>query len=435
MIKSSKCINIDWLECHCLEPIKPRDAEYFRSLGFDVVERDYGTRVYEQMFTLFLEDGQPFLEVRRQPHKTNDKNKYQVLEDGSCHLRLHNRACYFNDAGSIMQTFIKTHGYTFRRISRIDLCLDFERFDSGDLPAKFVARYFKGRYAKVNQCSISAHGQDMWDGQQWNSVSWGSKKSPVFTRLYNKSLELRQCKDKPYIRQAWASCGLVDDFIQLTKTNRDGSTYKPEIWRLEFAITSEVKNWVCFDVDEEGNNTHYSVRNNLSRYANREAILTMFASLTARYFHFKKVEEKGRISPALSAIRTEVNWLNREKSMQRKDRCKDKVLFDFHCAESYKVEKVAAAKGDNKALLALRRRVEYYKLTHISEKVREACDAIIQSIDRELLSSSAAQPHDEKELLLLQRLTALQIGKKGCVDIAAEKEFIRSIVELGDSLF
>ena len=435
MIKSSKCINIDWLECHCIEPGEPRDAEYFRALGFAVVERDFGTRVYEQMFTLYLEDGQPFLEVRRAPHKSNEHNKYQVLEDGSCHLRLHNRACYFNDAGAIMQAFISEHGYIFRRISRIDLCLDFERFDSGDLPAKFVARYFKGRYAKVNQCSISAHGQDMWDGQTWNSVSWGSKKSPVFTRLYNKSLELRECKDKPYIRQAWASCGLVDDFILLTKKNRDGSVYKPEIWRLEFAITSEVKNWVCFDVDEAGDKTHYSVRNDLSRYSSRESLLTMFASLVARYFHFKVVEEKGKISPALAAMRNEVVWSNRERSLQRKDRCRDKELFDFHCAECYKVEKVAAASCDNKALLALRRRVEQYKLTHLSERIREACDAIIRSIDRELLTHSAAHPHDETEILLLQRLTALQIEQKGNADVEAEREFVRSILALQTELF
>lgn len=119
------------------------------------MQRDYGTRVYAEMFTIYTPDGQPFLEVRRSPHLSNNINKFQVLEIGSCHLRLHNRACYYNNAGQILSDFITTHGYTFKRIARIDLALDFEKFDSGDLPAKFVARYLKGVYAKVNQCSIN----------------------------------------------------------------------------------------------------------------------------------------------------------------------------------------------------------------------------------------------------------------------------------------
>ena len=412
---TNRCINIDWLEVHCIEPLEPRDADYFRALGFEVSMRDYGTRVYEEMFTLYLTDGQPFLEVRRKPHMTNDHNKFQVLELGSCHLRLHNRACYFNDAGSILQQFITTHGYQFRRISRIDLCLDFERFDSGDYPAKFVKRYLNGRFAKVNQCSIAVHGQDMWDGQQWNSLAWGSKKSPIFTRFYNKSLELREVKDKPYIRQAWASAGLVDDFIQLTKKGPDGSFYKPEIWRLEFAIQSSVKNWVCFDVDENGNKTHRSVRNDLSRYLTRDHLESMYSSLVNHYFHFKEVEPghaKGKYD------------------------CPDKRLFDFSGHDSvYKVDKVTTAKVDNRALLALKRRIEEYKLTHIEQTMRRACDLILESIEKELIMRHCVNPHDETEVQLLQRLIAYRMNGQSDKPLTVEKQFIESLLELPDAIF
>lgn len=432
----NRCINIDWLEVHCIEPLQPRDAEYYRSLGFDVIERDYGTRVYEQMFTICLSDGQPFVEVRRQPHRTNNINKYQVLEEGSCHLRLHNRACYFNNAGQLLQEFLQTHSYTFKRIARIDLALDFEVFDSGDLPAKFVTRYLHEHYAKVNQCTIAVHGTDLWDGQKWNSISWGSKKSPVFTRFYNKTLELQQVKDKPYIRQAWASCGLVDDFIQLTKKNDRGEFYKPEIWRLEFAITSAVKNWVCFDVDTNGDKTHHSVRNDLSRYLSRDNLLEMFSSLVSRYFHFKRVQEKRQASPAVTAMRREVEWVNRPRDIQRKDRCPDKELFQFGKDQgTYKVEKVVAAKVDNKALLALKRRIEDYKLTHIQKAMRQACDLILESIDKELVVRHAVNPHDETEVQLLQRLIAYRINGNSQGSLTLDREFINSLVELGGTLF
>lgn len=432
---SHRCINIDWLEVHCIEPLQPRDAEYFRSLGFDVMQRDYGTRVYSEMFTIYTPDGQPFIEVRRSPHLSNNINKFQVLEIGSCHLRLHNRACYYNDAGQILSDFISTHGYTFKRIARIDLALDFEKFDSGDLPSRFVARYLKGVYAKVNQCSIAVHGTDLWDGQQWNSISWGSKKSPIFTRLYNKTLELKQVHDKPYIRQAWASCGLVDDFIQLTKKNERGEYYRPEIWRLEFAITSAVKNWVCFDVDANGNPTHFSVRNDLSRYLNRELLLQMFSSLVQRYFHFKKVCEKQSVTPVVLAIRKEIDLVNRPRNIQRKDRCPDKELFAIAKDDvTYKVEKVVAAHVDNRALLALKRKLEDYKLTHIQREMKNACDLIIECIDKELVVRHAVNPHDETEVQILQRLIAYRMNGSS-EGITLDKEFINSLVELGSTLF
>ena len=54
---------------------------------------------------------------------------------------------------------------------RIDICLDFVRFDfGGDDPQKFVRRYLKHHYAKINQGRHNVHGKDAWEGQEWNSL-------------------------------------------------------------------------------------------------------------------------------------------------------------------------------------------------------------------------------------------------------------------------
>ena len=43
---SRRCVNIDWLEVHVMEPIgDPHDADYYRRVGLTVSERGYGTRV------------------------------------------------------------------------------------------------------------------------------------------------------------------------------------------------------------------------------------------------------------------------------------------------------------------------------------------------------------------------------------------------------
>ena len=48
-----RCVNLDWLEVHAREPIgQPHNADYFREYGCEVQEREYGTRVYKEMFVI-----------------------------------------------------------------------------------------------------------------------------------------------------------------------------------------------------------------------------------------------------------------------------------------------------------------------------------------------------------------------------------------------
>ena len=65
----TRCVNIDWLEVYCLESNErfPCNADYFRSRGFIVHEREYGTRQYNEMFTLEDERRNKWLEIRRNP--------------------------------------------------------------------------------------------------------------------------------------------------------------------------------------------------------------------------------------------------------------------------------------------------------------------------------------------------------------------------------
>lgn len=64
-----RCVNIDWLEVDALEPANGQDADYFRSHGLVVDEREYGTRVFAQMFTIYGSDHLPFIEIRRKPKR------------------------------------------------------------------------------------------------------------------------------------------------------------------------------------------------------------------------------------------------------------------------------------------------------------------------------------------------------------------------------
>lgn len=420
MPEPRRCLNLDWLEVHCLEPIdeQPRDADFFRTLGFDVVQRPYGTRVYEQMFTLYFPDGEPFLEVRRVPVGSKSMQGKLVIDPNSCHLRLQNRTCYIPNAAQLLIDFINTYHYTFRRIARVDLALDFEKFDSGDDPQRFLNRYLAGRYSKINQANISVHGKDEWDGRFWNSCSWGSPHSQIGTKFYNKSMELREAKDKPYIRQCWASSGLVDDFIQLTKLGKDGTYYKPDIWRLEFSIRSDVRNWFVMETFMGERNKKHSIRNTLECYTSKQQMMDIFGSLVDHYFHFKLLEK------------------NRKGEVQRKDRCTDKILFIFSdCEQFYKIEKTATSRPQSRTLNALEKHLEDYKAKHVDKALRQACDIILQTIHTEKVNQSAVAPYDETEITLLRRLIAYRTARHSNSPVDVDLETVKRLYELERTLF
>lgn len=379
----SRCVNIDWLEVHCLEPIsEPRDPDYYRSLGWFVTEREYGTRVYEQMFTLDGSDYQPFIEVRRKPKSSGLKG---ILQPNECHLRLVNRSCYFDDAAAKMAAFIQENGYEFRRISRIDICLDFEKFDTGDDPQKFVRRYLANKYRKINQCHISAHGKETWSELSFNSLSWGALTSDIGTKFYNKTIELYDVHSKtykkPYIRQAWAMAGLIDDVHNVTKKRPDGSIYTPQIWRLEFSIRSSVRRW--FKIELNGNERQYqSIRNTLSMYDDRGKLLTIFASLVAHYFRFKYYEPD-----------------------KRKDRCKDKELFRFTEQQTiYKLDtdRLLASKRGMNPFRSLLIKLVSYRTTCSDEKIRELCGILIRHMEQQDEMYDLNNPFSREELHALQ---------------------------------
>lgn len=386
----TRCVNLDWLEVYCLESSigYPHDAEYFRRAGWHVREREYGTPTYKEMFTLFSYDNdEPLIEVRRAPKAPRGYNTGGIMDPNACHIRLCNRTCYMEDAAGLLQRFLEENFFEYSRISRVDIALDFEKFDSGDDPQKFLQRYIKGQYAKINQARISMHGADRWDGRTWNSVKWGNENSMVSTKMYCKTLELLQVSDKPYIRQAWYEAGLIDDWFDMTKRKEDGTVYKPEIWRIEFSIKSSTKNWFVVEDPYSTKRKLKSIRHTLEQYRTRRQMLDVFFSLADHYFHFKKFAEG-----------------------VRKDRCEDKVLFDKKIPSVfYKVTHVATHEKQDKTLQRLLRMLRDYQSTVYDEEKRQACRMLIADIEYRARAHDLPNDTPIEELTLLRQLVAKRV--------------------------
>ena len=406
---NNRCINLDWLEVHALEPAdEPHTADYFARCGYVVHLRDYGTRIYREMITLDGTDGEPLIEVRRDP-KSTLHSPYET------HIRLHNRTCYFDDAVTQLQRFLTVHRYEFARISRVDICCDFERFDSGDDPQRFLHRYLSGQYSKINQSNISAHGTDTWNAREWNSVSWGSPTSDIGTKFYNKTLELfdptTKAYRKPYIRQAWLLSGLVDDMINVTRRGADGLSYVPQIWRVEFSIRSSVKKW--FVIEKNGKHKAYqSICNTLDMYDSRVKLVTLFAALTQHYFHFKHYEEG-----------------------KRKDRCRDKDLFKWTGEQFvYKVGKYSVASADkpDKPLMTLINKLREYLQRNKTDEVRQACNVILNALENDQLRHDLDTPFRRAEIIALQEVVARR-NRGDNTDAAILLRQVKSLLKLNNA--
>ena len=309
-----RIVGIDWLEMFVSERgDRDYSANGFRSRGYDVVEREYGTKTMAEMFTLLDRRGYPFIEIRRAPRGLSSVNKHTVYVEGDSYVRLSNMYCYDANPIAIMEEFLSRERYTIKKIYRIDIYTDFEIFDSGDKPSKVVRRIVNHTYSKVNQAQRRVSGQDTWTECFDNWISWGKKGSMVSTKIYDKTKEIKETgMHKPYILELWRRNGYIDN---VTNISRDGK--EVQMWRLEFSIKGNAKGWIYIDKDDTEDGDTHALTHTLELYSNHLGIVNALANLVPYYFHFKIYEEG-----------------------KRKSLCEDKVLFIFdkdECEQGYRL--------------------------------------------------------------------------------------------------
>lgn len=421
-----RCVNIDWLEVYCEESNDeyPCNAEYFRKRGYQVEEREYGTRVYAEMFFILDNSGERVIEVRRNP-KSGDSS-FTGLSEFSTHIRLTNWVCYRDNCVSFLREFLVRHNYIFHRIFRIDICYDFTKFDSGDKPERVARRIIEKTYLKMNQGRIAVFGADNWATYDWETLSWGSPSSMVTTKMYNKTKEIAAMGNKkPYIITQWMIAGLIDNPISMTKRMPDGSLQKTDVWRIEFSIKSKADSWLVLEDISGKKMKKKAVPHHLSLFDSRDKLWQRFQDLAYHYFRFKilsyKGVKRGVASNALNVIQSV-----HDRELQRKDRMPEKVLFYFNRDREFlHVQAVPKpSKPDNQAEI-LRRRLVNFSQTHPDPKIREACSVIIDTIGTRDLYRYTPD-FDIWKVKALQAAIKLKLGgdERSTVELVAELEHL-----------
>lgn len=275
------CINIDWFEVFTYEPKDCCDKYFYEQLGYKVVERDYGTRVFKEVLTLITNDGQPWIEIRRNP--ASKKSQGGILEDNACSIRLVNRACYDWFPINDLYNFLVNLGFSYGKnelccVSRADIAVDF-RYDAlrinGDSVhcEEFIRRFMAGEWWKIGSAKVQTWGEEFSDGMHYNAIKFGSPTSMVNTKLYNKTHEMAEVKIKPYIVESWVNSGLLEDENDQTP-----------IWRLEFSIHGGAEQWVSEGVLPAEDKFYQA--NNISAWVNTANYVKFLRGLISHYFRF-----------------------------------------------------------------------------------------------------------------------------------------------------
>lgn len=249
---------IDWLSFSAL------------TKGYDIkelqlIKLDYGTSVFSCIEEIFI-DHERIATITSVPYS-------KVLDEHIHIIKLDNWVLYSDKFMSYYSLIAKELQLVSIKISRIDICKDFNYFTDKRKPDNFIKAFLAGSVRKLGKSKFSVWGETNML-LSYDYLSIGKKSSPINVYLYNKSKELQQVKNKPHIRNKWEEYGLDDE---------------KNIFRLEISIKkSDVKL-----VDRESG---AFIEFGIKELFDQDILEDLYRTLLYKYFRFKHYTGKTNIS-------------------------------------------------------------------------------------------------------------------------------------------
>lgn len=164
------------------------------SFFFQSSER--GTKNFEYHYTVFFED-RPFGEIECNPRKS-------FIDSDTVMLKLDNRILYSDtDLHTVINLFIEQTGLEFHNVTRLDIFADFVNLEGGRELRKFIQDFDNNIIASKGRVSeYSVYKQKIDGVWKFSGMSYGSRSSNRFIRIYDKTNELLT-SGKDYISEAW----------------------------------------------------------------------------------------------------------------------------------------------------------------------------------------------------------------------------------------
>lgn len=230
------CISVDWFEVCCYGTPIEQGVRVVNGMKYQVVDTEKSTRVFKKLYKIIYR-GLEYFYIQQEPISS-------ALKRGLTLVKVSNRVLYSEKYVSLLLDLLKSFGLQYKGVSRLDIAYDCNYFYNGRSPKKFLHDYIckpieqkGGIYLANVKKHISFFEKSISSNTHYSYVKFGMGTGGRSAYMYDKSLELREVKDKPWIRKMWSDNGLIDD-------------NKTHVWRSEISIKAQGKQLLNLDTGE-----------------------------------------------------------------------------------------------------------------------------------------------------------------------------------------
>jgi len=213
---SPAIIGIDWLQLYVEVP---EDFINKYSKLYELSLEDYQTRQFKKVVT--IKDRKTEEQIGTIVYDPHSK----IMAQTAGVLKIENKYLYQTTLKDWVHNLLNEFNLILLNITRLDLFIDFEQFAGGNDPETFIKQFVSGDVIKCGKSKFQLCG-NVKKVFTYDYIKFGSKTSEINYYLYNKTKELREVKNKPYIKEQWTK-------------NKIGKT--KDVWRLEFSISGGCK--------------------------------------------------------------------------------------------------------------------------------------------------------------------------------------------------
>lgn len=320
-------ISCDWWQAHVnTQQFTPDVA------GYNCQLMNVKSRTFSEVWNI-SKDGRTIATLQRIPWSPK-------INKNCGTLKIENYILYHQNRCEIIDQI--THDLKLYVIgtTRIDIAGDFRRI-AGRLPELLIRDILEERVYKVGHAKVTTIGHQNHENQQFTSygtagrtntfsyLRYGSRSSRISTYLYNKTKELNEEHDKPYIRDMWRENGWLGD---------------QNVWRLEFSVKGREMKFIEKDTGE-------ILPNNPKLWIKNDIIPTIYASLCDHYFDI------------------------REHTQIRKDREEKIPLWADEDTATHLIKKLDSNKHDNRAdKIFVKKLAQMQSETQNTDIINMACE-------------------------------------------------------------
>lgn len=258
-MQCKQIINIDWLSYSAYGIVG--ESTIFNR--YKVIPKEHGSQVFKNLASIICVDNlEEVAQIQYNPRSS-------ALKPNLCIIKIANRCLYEYDWINLIKTINSGLNLEYNSLSRLDICADFYTFKSIN-PHQLIREFMHKKLRRYGKSKYVLHGnQDR--KQEYEYLRFGSSTSEVVTYLYNKSLEMREVKHKPYIVRQWSQLSYPFDDIAQT----------PDVWRLEFRLNGDNIKCLC----DENAELHEL---NINALNTKETQLLLYSALVSKFWRWAK---------------------------------------------------------------------------------------------------------------------------------------------------